>query len=148
MQTSFQPLLLGREGGGGKIRWIGGKLKKLLSQLLPRIRPLIQNLLNSLTTPRQKPRKGGGHKQINSCRKVPFQVTFKTKRFCIAFFGQIYGSKLNCHFFHSGETSLLTLEASLTMPVADVEFEISETSFGKVTLCPLFRTLSTLENHM
>jgi hypothetical protein len=36
------------------------------------------------------------------------------------------------HIFLSGETSLLTLEASLTMPVADVEFEISETSFGKV----------------
>jgi hypothetical protein len=39
-----------------------------------------------IARPRQKPRRGGGFEQINSCRKVLFQVTFKTKRFCTAFY--------------------------------------------------------------
>ena len=34
----------------------------------------------------------------------------------------------------AGESSLVTLEAYLTMPVADVEFEISEISLGQVRL--------------
>jgi hypothetical protein len=45
----------------------------------------IQNLQNCLSTPRKKPRKGEGLKQINSCRKVLLQVTFNAKRFCIAY---------------------------------------------------------------
>jgi hypothetical protein len=36
--------------------------------------------------PRQKPRREGYLKQINSCRKVPFQVTFKMPRFYIAIY--------------------------------------------------------------
>jgi hypothetical protein len=38
-----------------------------------------------LTTPRQKLRRGRGLRKINGSRRVLFQVTFKTKRFCIAF---------------------------------------------------------------
>ena len=35
---------------------------------------------------------------------------------------------------NAGESSLLSIEAALTMPIADVEFEISETSFGPVSV--------------
>jgi hypothetical protein len=44
-----------------------------------------RNLQNCLTTPRKKIG-GEGFRQIYSCHKVLFQVTFKTKRFCIAFY--------------------------------------------------------------
>jgi hypothetical protein len=36
---------------------------------------------------RQKPRRAGSLKQINRCRKVLLQLTYKTKRFCIALYG-------------------------------------------------------------
>jgi hypothetical protein len=35
-----------------------------------------QNLQNCFTTPEQKPRMGGGLRQMNTCRKVPLQVNF------------------------------------------------------------------------
>ncbi len=46
----------------------------------------IQCLQNCLTTPRQKFRRGGGLRKIKSCHKFLFQITFKMKRFCIAFY--------------------------------------------------------------
>ncbi len=36
----------------------------------------IENLQNCFTTPKQKPRRGGGHRQVNTCRKVSLQVIF------------------------------------------------------------------------
>ncbi len=30
----------------------------------------------TLHHPKQKPRRGGGYRQINACRKIPFQVNF------------------------------------------------------------------------
>ncbi len=43
-------------------------------------------VLQDFYTPRQIPRRGVGLKQINTCVKVFFHVTVKTKRFCIAFY--------------------------------------------------------------
>ncbi len=40
---------------------------------------------NCLTTRRQKLRRVRDLRKINCCHRVLFQVTFKTKRFCIAF---------------------------------------------------------------
>jgi hypothetical protein len=37
----------------------------------------IRNLQNCFTTPKQKPRRGGGLRQLNTCRQVPLQVYFK-----------------------------------------------------------------------
>jgi hypothetical protein len=36
--------------------------------------------------PEKKPRRGGGLRKINNCRKVLLLATCKTKRFCIAFY--------------------------------------------------------------
>jgi hypothetical protein len=38
-----------------------------------------------LDQPKQKSRRGGGFRQINTCRKVPSQVNFFTVTFCIAY---------------------------------------------------------------
>ncbi len=45
----------------------------------------IQNLQNCLTTPRQKPRRGGGRRQINSMPQSPFLCYLKEKEICIVF---------------------------------------------------------------
>jgi hypothetical protein len=45
-----------------------------------------QNLQNCFTSRTQKPRRKGGLKQITSCQKVLLPVTFKMKKFCIAFY--------------------------------------------------------------
>jgi hypothetical protein len=46
-----------------------------------------QNLQNCLNTPRPKNyRRGGGLRQVKSCRKVPFKVTFHEDiAFCLVF---------------------------------------------------------------
>ncbi len=56
-------------------------------------RPYTAELLHSvwdqiqcLIIQRQKLRRGGGLRKINSRRKILFQVIFKTKRFCIVFY--------------------------------------------------------------
>ncbi len=50
----------------------------------------IQCLQNCLTNLRQKLRRGGCLRKIKSCHKVLFQITFKMKRFCIAFYGSCF----------------------------------------------------------
>ncbi len=55
--------------------------------LLHSISDQVENIQNCLTTPRHKTIVGGGASDNTQlCCKVRFYVTFKTKRFCIAFY--------------------------------------------------------------
>jgi hypothetical protein len=54
------------------------------------------------TTPRQQLRRGGGITKINSCRNDLFQVTFKTKRFCVAFYEFYSSSYMFTHIRYRG----------------------------------------------
>jgi len=55
-----------------------------------------------LTTPRQQLRRGEGITKINRCRNDLFQVTFKTKRFCIAFYEFYSSSYMFTHIRYRG----------------------------------------------
>ncbi len=61
----------------------------------------IMNLQNCFTTPKQKPTRGEGLRQINTCRQVPLQVNSKKSR-------------------HSGLDVLLKMSNSSNKPVIEV----------------------------
>ncbi len=85
------PSLVQREGEG-----MGSHSQVVLESIycivgvLHYVSDQIQNLQNCSTTPRQKPRRGGGLKQINSCCKVPFQVTFLWWNFALSSMSLIF----------------------------------------------------------
>jgi hypothetical protein len=60
--------------GGGRREGIGMCGEHI--QELYTVFEQIPNLQNCFTTPNKKPRRGGGLRQINACRKVPSPVNF------------------------------------------------------------------------
>jgi hypothetical protein len=67
-----------RGGGGGgaeEIGLCGEHLQELFTVSLPRFRTYKIAL-----PPKQKPRRGGAFRQINTCRQIPLQVNFKKSR--------------------------------------------------------------------
>jgi hypothetical protein len=84
--------------GGGGIWLCGKNIQELYTVYLARFRPT-----ELLYHPKQKHRRGGGLRQINTCRQVPLQVNFLKSR-------------------HLGELSRLCPETSTILYVHEFDF--------------------------
>ncbi len=73
--------------------WGGGFVEEHILHHLHSLSDQIETKL--LDHPNTKPTRGGGLQQINSRCKVPFQVTFKTKRFSTVFY-ESYPCTVDC----------------------------------------------------
>jgi hypothetical protein len=92
-----------REGGC----WVVLETIQFTTGLLHSIWDQIQCLQNCLTSPDKSLGGEGGLRKMNSCRKVLSQVTFKTDKFCIAFFESYFPAIINISFRDNYYTRLL-----------------------------------------
>ncbi len=82
--NSPPPFLFSKYSIDRQCVWLGGGrggVTIFCRRLTLRIWPVLQPE-KRLDHPKQKPRSGGGLRQINTCRKVPLQVNFLDETFC------------------------------------------------------------------